>query len=288
MITTPSQANIPSILLTPPVPDVTTDPTLPGSTSALPPTADAPSQQPSAPPIPLPSQSAGDSRASANSPTDNPLEAIDLQALIATAGDPAALASLLHAKSRPVDFDMLPPLHTIQSAAGNKLQMDVVKMPAAIMQMAFNGIYIPLSMLTTAALDRIRSNDNLRYKKIPFGNGVGKQSLDDSFFPAEESLDTATFLQAYQNWLSVVDKLADAALAKGWHCHHARMLADTAFAQHLSAWRMLDRTLRAQFTDKPFLVDPNDPTYFAMFERARNSIPQRAISYSDARPPRSS
>ncbi|KAF8515934.1 hypothetical protein JB92DRAFT_2716426 [Gautieria morchelliformis] len=161
-------------------------------------------------------------------------------------------------------------------------------MPAAIMQMAFNGIYIPLSMLTTAALDRIRSNDNLRYKKIPFGNGVGKQSLDDSFFPVEDSLDTATFLQAYQNWLSVVDKLADAALAKGWHCHHARMLADTAFAQHLSAWRVLDRTLRAQFTDKPFLVDPNDPTYFAMFERARNSIPQRAISYSDARPPRSS
>ncbi|KAF8515304.1 hypothetical protein JB92DRAFT_3156074 [Gautieria morchelliformis] len=203
---------------------------------------DAPSQQPSAPPIPLPSQSAGDSRVPANSPTDNPLEAIeaiDLQALIATAGDPTALASLLHAKSLPVDFDTLPPLHTIQSATGNKLQMDVVKMPAAIMQMV---------------------NDNLRYKKIPFGNGVGKQSLDDSFFPAENSLDTATFLQAYQNWLSVVDKLADAALAKGWHCHHARMLADIAFAQHLSAWRMLDRTLRAQFTDKPFLVDPNDPT----------------------------
>ncbi|KAF8494286.1 hypothetical protein JB92DRAFT_3126980 [Gautieria morchelliformis] len=198
-------------------------------------------------------------------PGDNPLEAIDLQALITS-----------------TDFDTLPPLHTIHAAVGNKLQMDVVKMPAAIMQMAFNSIYILLSMLTTAALDRTRSNDNLRYKKMPFGNGDGKQSLDDSFFPPEDTLNTATFLQAYQNWLSVVDKIANAALAKGWHCHHVRMLADTSFTAHLPASRILDRMLCMQFTDKPFLVDPNDPMYFAMFERAWNSISHQASSYLDS------
>ncbi|KAF8527716.1 hypothetical protein JB92DRAFT_3093207 [Gautieria morchelliformis] len=145
---------------------------------------------------------------------------------------------MLHTKLRPVDFDALPPLHTIHTAAGNKLQMDVVKMPAAIMQLAFNSIYIVLSMLTMATLDCICSNNNLCSKKIPFGNGVGKQSLDDSF-PPEDALHTATFLQAYQNW---------------------------SFTAHLPAWRILDRMLRTQFTDKPFLVDPNDPTHFAMLK----------------------
>ncbi|KAF8483189.1 hypothetical protein JB92DRAFT_3132040 [Gautieria morchelliformis] len=44
-ITTPSQANVPSILLTPPVPDVATNPALPSSAAALPPMADAPRQR---------------------------------------------------------------------------------------------------------------------------------------------------------------------------------------------------------------------------------------------------
>ncbi|KAF8492714.1 hypothetical protein JB92DRAFT_3236378 [Gautieria morchelliformis] len=215
-ITTPSPANNSSTLLALPSSGITTDSAPLSSTPALLPVAPPPSQQPSASSNPLPFQSSGDPHSSINPTPDNPLDAIDLQALITTAGDPTSLPFLC-----------------------------------------------------------ICSNDNLWYKKIPFSNGVGKQSLDDSYFPLEDSLETATFLQAYQNWLSVVDKLVDAALAKGWHCHHACMLADTTFAHHLFAWHVLDRTLHAQFTNKPFLVDPNDPTYFAMFECACNSIPHR-------------
>jgi len=61
--------------------------------------------------------------------------------------------------------------------------------PNAILQMAYNKIHIPLSMLTTLALSKIWSNDNLKYHKIPFGNGVGKQSLDISSFPPRKFTD---------------------------------------------------------------------------------------------------
>ena len=124
---------------------------------------------------------------------------MDFQSLLASASDPATLTSMLHAKSKPVDFKSLPPLHTIQLATNNELQMDVINIPSVIMQMAYNQVYISLSLLTTSALDHIRSNINLRYRKIPFGNGVGKQCLDESFFLSEDTRAIALFLQAYQN-----------------------------------------------------------------------------------------
>jgi len=67
--------------------------------------------------------------------------------------------------------------------------------PIAILQMAYNKVYIPLSMMTTAALTKICSNDNLKYHKIPFGNGIGKQSLDELSFPTEDTLMETMFVQ---------------------------------------------------------------------------------------------
>ena len=58
-------------------------------------------------------------------------------------------------------------------------------------------------MPTMSSLSRIRTNDNLKFHKIPFGNGIGKQSLDESSFLSEGSLTKTTFLQAYRNWLIV-------------------------------------------------------------------------------------
>jgi len=71
-------------------------------------------------------------------------------------------------------------------------------MSNAVLQMAYNKMYILLSMLTTSALNKICSNNNLKYRKIPFGNGIGKQSLDEASFPAENSLTETTFFQSYQ------------------------------------------------------------------------------------------
>ena len=85
------------------------------------------------------------------------------------------------------------------------------------------------------------------------------------------------FLQAYQNWISVHDNFVDEGLAKGWCDHHAHMLANNFFTLHLSAWKLFDKTLQTQFMDNPFPINPNHPTYFAMFKRAHNST----ILYND-------
>ena len=132
----------------------------------------------------------------------------------------------------PVDFLSLPPLVSHQGNEGNRLEIDVNSIPAIIFQMAYNKLYIPLSLLTTASLDRICNNQNLWFHKVPFGNGVGKQTLDDSSFPTEDTLDATTFLQAYCNWLSIVDRLADSILAGGFHSHYDRMIADSCFNTH--------------------------------------------------------
>jgi len=138
--------------------------------------------------------------------------------------------------------------------------------------MAFNKLnklYIPLSMLTTAALSKIRTNDCLKFRKIPFGNGIGKQSLDESSFPSEDSLTETTFLQAYRNWLTIIDVIATTDVAVGWYEHHSRMLRDDKFTAYFDAWRDMDKQLRTQFISRPFLVDPNSTTYIQLLERAR-------------------
>ena len=103
---------------------------------------------------------------------------------------------MLHAKSQPVNFKALPPLHTVQSAADNKLQMDIVNIPSAITQMAYNQVYIFLSLLTTPAF----SNIDMCYHKILFSNSIGKQYLDEYYFLSKDILNAMLFLQAYLNW----------------------------------------------------------------------------------------
>ena len=44
-------------------------------------------------------------------------------------------------------------------------------------------------------------NNTLKFHKIPFRNGISKQSLDKSSFPAEDLLTKMIFFQAYKNWL---------------------------------------------------------------------------------------
>jgi len=49
-------------------------------------------------------------------------------------------------------------------------------------------LFIPLYMLTTSFLSCICFNDNLKFKKIPFGNAAGEYALDEAHFPPEYSL----------------------------------------------------------------------------------------------------
>lgn len=66
-----------------------------------------------------------------------------------------------------------------------------------ILQMAFLMLYIPLSLPTTAGLDKIQFNDGLKYQNFVFGNGAGKHTLDISLFPNELLLSETEFWQAY-------------------------------------------------------------------------------------------
>ncbi|KAF8574356.1 hypothetical protein K439DRAFT_1624388 [Ramaria rubella] len=125
----------------------------------------------------------------------------------------------------PIDYHTLPPIFS-DSALRKELKLHVTSIPASILQMAFNKLYIPLSMLTTSALNRIRNNENLKFQKIPFGDGAGKQSLDESQFPLESSLTVSCFFQSYCNWLAVIDTISTPCLVVGWDEHHAQMLTN--------------------------------------------------------------
>jgi len=109
-----------------------------------------------------------------------------------------AVASEHPPKNAQVNYQSLGPIYGPNDVAKNKQLLDMTDIPNAILQMAYNKLYIPLLMLTTSALSRIHTNDSLKFHKIPFGNSIGKQSLDESSFLTEDSLTETTFLQAYR------------------------------------------------------------------------------------------
>jgi len=111
--------------------------------------------------------------------------------------EPTSTASIFSLKVAMINYHSLGPIYGIAEVSKNKQQPNIMKIPNAILQMAYMKLYIPLSMLTTSALSKIRLNDGLKYYKIPFGNGAGRQSLDESIFPAENMLSESLFLQAY-------------------------------------------------------------------------------------------
>ena len=81
----------------------------------------------------------------------------------------------------------------------------MTKIPNAILKMAYLKLYIPLSMLTTSALSKVCSNNSLKYHKILFGNGAGHQLFNKSIFLPKNSLSESLSLQAYHNWLTIIN-----------------------------------------------------------------------------------
>jgi len=72
-------------------------------------------------------------------------------------------------KSMPIDFHSLGPIYLFYEVSKNRQQLDVMKIPNAILQMAYLKLFIPLSMLTSSSLPKIQANNGLKYHKIPFG-----------------------------------------------------------------------------------------------------------------------
>ena len=133
--------------------------------------------------------------------------------------------------------------------------------------MAYLKPFILLSLLTTVVLNRIEFNDGLKFHKFIFGNGIGKHSLDISSFPTEQSLSESEFWQAYRNWLSLIDIIADPAIANGWKLHHAQMMSDKKISTWFVTWCKHDKLLCACFMIDPFMIDPNQASYIHQLER---------------------
>jgi len=143
---------------------------------------------------------------------------------------PAVVNSTLH-------FSALPPSYNFDNIVSNSYHLDSVGMPNALVQMAFNQLFIRLSMLTSATMDRIRYNWNLKCHKLIFGNGAGKYPLDESSFPDELALNECEFWQVYRNWLFIIDVIADTRVADSWKAHRFKMIMDTSFPTWFQAWR---------------------------------------------------
>ncbi|KAF8512233.1 hypothetical protein JB92DRAFT_2723726 [Gautieria morchelliformis] len=133
--------------------------------------------------------------------------------------------------------------------------------------MAHGRAYIPLTMLTTTALTRIRNNTGLKYTKVP--NGIVRQTLDPDQFGSEDAMSSDDWTQAYRNWLALIDVIAEPSIGAGWHAHYEKMRADPQFARWFPAWREHDKQLRSSFTCKFFLIDPQSSSYAQAFQRTR-------------------
>jgi len=190
------------------------------------------------------------------------------QQLISAGNEPAAPINQLF-KNSHINYKNLGPIYGTEDVANNRLLLDMMDIPNAILQMVYNKLYVPLSMLTTSALSKIQMNNNLKFRKIPFGNGIGKQSLDESSFPLEDLLTETYFFQAYRNWLMVIDIIATPDVAVGWYEHHSRMLRDDKFNAFFDAWWDMDKQLCSQFITCPFQIDPYSATYIQLLERSR-------------------
>jgi len=88
------------------------------------------------------------------------------------------------------------------------LNSDPAALPDCLIQMALNKVFIPLTMLMTASLNRIENND-IKYKHINYGMGAGKTFLDEACFSLEDDLNDFKFGQAYTNWLTLIEMVSD-------------------------------------------------------------------------------
>jgi len=64
-------------------------------------------------------------------------------------------------------------------------------------------------MLTTVTLNNIETNQDMKYKCLTYGSGIGKTFLDKSSFPSEDQLSDFEFGQAYTNWLMLIKSISE-------------------------------------------------------------------------------
>jgi len=69
-------------------------------------------------------------------------------------------------------------------------------------------------------------NQDIKYKHITYGSGMGKTFLNEATFPTEDELSDFEFGQAYTNWLTLIETVSDPMIEQGWCAYHKRMVSD--------------------------------------------------------------
>ena len=75
-------------------------------------------------------------------------------------------------------------------------------------------------MLTTVTLNNIETNQDVKYKCLTYGSGVGKTFWDNSCFPSEDQLSDFEFSQAYTHWLTLIETVSEPPVSLSWCAHH--------------------------------------------------------------------
>src|SRR5882724_2080658 len=116
----------------------------------------------------------------------------------------------------PVLSDPLPvsKIFTMESSCFS-LDPEPGAVPDTLLQMALNRIFIPLSMLTTVTLNNIETNQDVKYKRLTYGSGMGKTFLDECSFSPGDQLSDFEFGQAYTNWLMLFESVSDPPISLG-------------------------------------------------------------------------
>ena len=81
-------------------------------------------------------------------------------------------------------------------------------------------------MLMTSSLNCIKMNQNIKYKHVSYRAGMGKSFLDKACFSFEDKLNGFKLMQAYTNWLTLIEVVSDPIVEQGWCAHHKHMISD--------------------------------------------------------------
>ena len=156
-----------------------------------------------------------------------PTGPIDWAMLLMTVQGDMNMSSTSPLLTKPaIDWESLGPVFLDDKALLNVAELNLTGFLDALLMMMHLKLFIPLSMLTTAAIARIRFNEDLKFKNIPFGPAVGRYALDDMHFPAEATLSDFDYMQAHQHWTKLIKVMLQTEIYEGWKAHHEQMVSD--------------------------------------------------------------
>src|SRR5882724_11472757 len=110
-------------------------------------------------------------------------------------------------------------IFTVESVTFS-LEAEPSSFPDVIIQMALNKNFFPLLMLMTFPLNCIETNQIVKYKHVTYGAGAGKYFLDKTCFTSEDECNNFELIQAYTNWLTLIEVVSEPIVEQGWHVNH--------------------------------------------------------------------